>query len=363
MSEKIYQPNIAIHPGDTLFELLETVNMTQAELAERTGLTLKTVNEIVQGKNSITPETANKFSAVFGMSAIFWNNLQRDYEETLARLERDKIIKNEIPYLAKFVCYKELVDLGFVEKTVDKSEKVKNLLNFFGVSSLFLVSKIHSVAFRKVKHKDLDSESLAAWLRCGELDAQKKFEDIKTFDKESIKQSLHKLRALTVEPVDVFQKKMVEICSNSGIMVNFTPYFKNTYVSWATRWANSNNPLIQLSLRGSFADSFWFTFFHELGHIIKHGKKDQFLELDNCNDLDVKEQEADEFAQELLIPRSEYMAFVQAGEYNPLSISKFANKLNIDLGIVAGRLARDPAIQEITWKNVGHLRSRLKFSK
>lgn len=344
-------------------ELLEINNMTQVELSERAGLTIKTVNEIVQNKNPITPETANKFSAIFGMSAQFWNNLQRDYDETLSRLEREKNIQEELPYLLRFSCYKYLADLDFVPKTADKLEKVKNLLNFFGVSSLSLVPKIHSVAFRKVKHKNLSSENLAAWLRCGEINAQKEFKGIRAFDKDSVKQSLSDLRGLTIEPTTVFQKKMVKICSDSGIMIAFVPYIKNTYVNGATRWVNSDNPLIQLSLRGSYADSFWFTFFHELGHIIKHGKKDQFVELDNCNDLDIKEQEADEFAQELLIPKSEYLSFVQAGQFSPPNILAFAKKLNIDVGIVAGRLARDPEISNITWKNVGRLRSRLKFSK
>ncbi len=361
MPEKIFQPNIAIHPGETLQEILESMNMSQAELAERVGLALKTVNEIIQSKNPITPETANKFSAVFGMSAQFWNNLQRDYDETLARIERNKTIQCELPYLERFFCYRELVNLNYVSKTSDKLEKVTNLLNFFGVSSLSLVSKIHFVAFKKVKHKDLSSESLAAWLRCGELNAQKQVENIKTFDKESIKQSLQNLRDLTVEPVEVFREKMVKICSESGIIVTFVPYFKNTYVNGATRWINSNNPLIQLSLRGSYADSFWFTFFHELGHIIKHGKKDQFVELENCKDLDVKEQEADEFAQELLIPKSKYAAFINEKNFSPSRIQQVAKKLNVDVGILAGRLARDPEVSSITWRNVGRLRSRLKI--
>jgi HTH-type transcriptional regulator/antitoxin HigA len=363
MSDKIYQPNIAIHPGETLQEILETITMPQAELAERTGLTIKTINEIVQGKNPITPETANKFSAVFGMSAIFWNNLQRDYDETLSRLEREKNLQNELPYLVKFSCYEELAALEFVPRTSDKIEKVKNLLNFFGVSSLSLVSKIHSVAFKKVKHKNLSSECLAAWLRCGELSAQEEFKEIGPFNKESLKDSIQSLRDLTVKPVEEFPKKMKEICAESGVMVTFVPYFKKTYVNGATRWANSNNPLVQLNLRGSFADSFWFTFFHELGHIIKHGKKEQFVELKDDAGIDSKEREADEFAQELLIPKTEYTSFVRAKQFSPSDVDRFAKSLNIDVGIVAGRLARDSEVPEITWQHAGRLRSRLKLKK
>lgn len=363
MSENTYQPNIAIHPGETLHELLEAVSMSQAELSERTGLAVKTINEIVQGKNPITPETANKLSSVFGMSAQFWNNLQRNYDETLARIERDENIKNELPYLPKFSCYKELVHLKLAPKTLNRLDKVKNLLNFFGVSSLSLVPQIHSVAFRKAKHTDLSSESLAAWLRCGELSAKADLADIKTFDKEALKQSMQQLRNLTVEPVNVFQEKMIQICADAGVIVKFIPYFTKTYVNGATRWVN-DNPLIQLSLRGGRADGFWFTFFHELGHIIKHGKKDQFIEfgdIEDSKELDTKELEADEFAQEVLIPKPEYVSFVTAGDYDPQSIKMFAKKLNIDTGIIAGRLARDPNIPKITYQDIEPLRTKLKF--
>ena len=183
MSEKVFQSNIAIHPGETLLELLEAVGMSQSELAERSGLTVKTVNEIVQSKNPITPETANKFSAIFGMSAQFWNSLQRNFDETLARLERDKSIQDELRYLPKFTCYRELAKWNFVPETSNRAEKVQNLMNFFGVSSLSLVGKVHAIAFRKAKHKDVSGESLAAWLRCGELSAQKEFQGIENFQR------------------------------------------------------------------------------------------------------------------------------------------------------------------------------------
>ena len=144
-------------------------------------------------------------------------------------------------------------------------------------------------------------------------------------------------------------------------MVTFVPYFQRTYVNGATRWVSSSNPLVQLSLRGSYADSFWFTFFHELGHIIKHGKKDQFVEFEGHRDVSAKEQEADEFARELLIPKSAYVPFVLAGRYSQSSIGAFAKGLNVDAGIVAGRLARDPQVPEVSYRHVGRLRSRLKF--
>ncbi len=81
-----FRPDYVVPPGETLLEALEERGMTQAELAERTGRPKKTINGIVQGKVAITPETALQFERVLSIPAGFWSNLQRQYEETVARL-------------------------------------------------------------------------------------------------------------------------------------------------------------------------------------------------------------------------------------------------------------------------------------
>jgi Zn-dependent peptidase ImmA (M78 family) len=75
-----------------------------------------------------------------------------------------------------------------------------------------------------------------------------------------------------------------------------TPYINKALINGCTRWLN-HTPFIQLTDRYTSKDSFWFTFFHEAGHIILHGKKDIFLENLDYSDKDLhKEEEANEFA-------------------------------------------------------------------
>jgi len=97
MSQSDYRPDIAIHPGKTLSETISALNMKQSDFAKRTGLTPKTVNEIVKGANPITPDSAVKFAAVVGTSPSFWNNLQRNYDETVVRLKAEENIAEEVP--------------------------------------------------------------------------------------------------------------------------------------------------------------------------------------------------------------------------------------------------------------------------
>lgn len=79
-------PDYAVPPGETLLETIEAIGMSQAELAELSSQQKKTINEIIKGKAAITPETALLFERVLGIPAGFWNNLERNYQETVARI-------------------------------------------------------------------------------------------------------------------------------------------------------------------------------------------------------------------------------------------------------------------------------------
>ncbi len=360
-----YNPNIAIHPGATLKDTLDELGMSQSDLATRTGLTPKTINEIIQGKNPITPETAIKLSSVFGMSATFWNNLERNYQETIVRLDREEKLKSELPTLKNYVCYKELAKWKYVPPSKRPEEKISNLLNFFGVSSLQFVKDTHQVAFRQSKQEQLSKESLAAWLRCGELEAAKISTSL--FDREKLISSIEVLRKLTRIRTGELQEKLQKICADFGVAIAFVPYFGKTYVDGATRWINSDKALIQVSLRGAWSDNFWFTFFHEIGHLLRHGKKEAFVEFENKDnrELQEKEKEADEFATETLIPSEAFKTFLATRDFSDRAIKAFADEISVTAGIVAGRLGHELAERGSIngWKRFAHLRTRIKFAE
>lgn len=155
---------------------------------------------------------------------------------------------------------------------------------------------------------------MATWLRCGEIKAREV--ETNPFDRNKLLGSIETLRALTNEPPEKFQAKLIEICRSCGVAVVFIPHFKNTYVSGATRWVNSDKALIQLNLRGRYDDIFWFTFFHELAHILAHGKKGQFVEFEKGNKISILEKEADEIAGNILISKSQHSQFKNAGDFS-----------------------------------------------
>jgi len=141
--------------------------------------------------------------------------------------------------------------------------------------------------------------------------------------------------------------------------VAYTPYLRNTNVYAATKWIKKDKVLIQLSSRGLYNDIFWFSFFHEMAHILKHGKKDQFIEFKEKEILidKEKEEEADTYAKEILIPKTEYAKFFKKSDFTDYSIKRFAERIDVSCGIVAGRLSHDLD----NWKSFEHLRTKAKF--
>ncbi|MEA3449603.1 MAG: HigA family addiction module antitoxin [Patescibacteria group bacterium] len=351
-----YKPSIALHPGKTLALTIERASMSQIDLSQRTGISEKHISHIMNGKTVITLDTALKLERVLGGNADFWINLENQYQENKARLKQEEQLKKEIIIMKEYP-YLELSKTGAVKKTIDNKEKVDNLLNFFAVDSLSFVLKTEAIAFKKTNTDKISKESLAAWLRFGEIEAKK--QEVNKFDKNKLKKKIDELKKLTHLPNN-FSEQIRKICAECGVKVLFTPYLKNTYVNGAVRWVG-DNPVIQLTIRYKYSDIFWFTFLHEVGHILLHGKTDQFIDFnEKIKRSSKKEKEADKFASNTLIDYNEYKNFVSQNDFKNIQIKTFAKKLDVDPGIVAGRLAHDKLVD---WSSVCYLRKKLEIKR
>jgi len=352
-----YQPDIVTPPGETLQEIIETLGMTKAELADRIGKTPKTIGEIIKHGAPITPSTAMELEKVLSVPSSFWNNRERRYRESLARQEERKRLEKRAGWLKSFPV-PEMIKVGWIKEHKDKAEQLKELLRYFGVASPEQWKKIWlspKTAYRKSRAFASKPEASSVWLRKGELQAQQ----IKTrsFNKEAFRSLLQDIRTLTQTAPERFPKEVVSLCAEVGVAVVFTPPIKGAPVYGATRWLTPEKALIQLSLRGKFEDLLWFTFFHEAGHILLHGKKEIFIE-ENDNH-DVREQKADRFARDLLIPPAAYRQFIKSGRYrDPAAVKAFAAQLGISPAIIVGRLQHE---ELLPFSRMNNLRRRFDF--
>lgn len=337
-----YTPDYVSPPGETLEEILEEKEMTQVELAERTGRPQKTISEIINGKAAITPETALQLERVLGVSASFWNNRERLYREALANREERERLESKVPWLEQ-IPVKAMVEKQWIQFYDDKVAQLKEVLNFFAVASPEqweeFWGRILLVDFRSSAAFEGERRSVAAWLRKGEIEAKEII--CADYDAGKFKKALQEIRGLTVESPDVFQPAMMRLCAESGVALVFVPQLPKTRTCGATHWLNSKKALIQLSLRYKTNDHFWFAFFHEAGHILLHGKRDIFLEGQDIQDKSKqdKEKEANNFAADLLISPTELEQFLKSNKrLSKAAIEQFASLIGIAPGIVVGRL-------------------------
>lgn len=337
---------ILILPGETLIDLLEEKGMTQAELAERMGRPLKTINEIIKGKTSITPETAIQLEGVFSVPASFWMNLESNYQVALVRFNFEEKLKEEHQIAEKYP-YKEMVKLGWISVVSDSKEVVQSLLNFFGVISLKNVIEKNifvGAQYRISAKKDYSSEAITAWLRKGVLEAQKINTD--EFDEKKLKDAVPKIKSLMFSHPNEFMPQLTKILADCGVALVILKSLKNVPVNGVTRWISPKKALIQMSIRGKYADIFWFSLFHELGHLLLHRKKDVYIDSEDEEADKKQEDQANKFASECLIPESEYNSFVSKFRIfaNIESLKLFARKNGVINGILVGRLQNDQII-------------------
>jgi HTH-type transcriptional regulator/antitoxin HigA len=332
-----YQPNYAVSPGEVLAAELEIRGMTQQELAKRTGLTPKHIVAIAKAKSAITPETAIKLERALGMPAEYWLNLESQYQEVLARLNEEQKLDRDLGWL-KRIPVAQMAKFGWLQKHKDAKAQLIEVLRFFGIASVDQWDDMWpnlNVAYRQHNHHEVLPEAVSAWLRRGEIEAAQIQCD--AYDRNKFRQALDEIRGLTMELPEFFVSRLQELSAKAGVAVVFVPALPKTGVSGATRWLSPHKALIQLSLRYKTDDHLWFTFFHEAGHILLHGKKEFFLE--GANGLDEsKEAEANEFAEYELIPRKAFSGFLDRKAYNKSAIVKFSKEVGIAPGIVVGQL-------------------------
>jgi len=339
-----YVPDYLVTPGEILEEHLEYAGLSQASLAERTGLSKKTINEIVKAKSAITAETALKFERTLGRPAHFWSNLERQYQEDIIRLEDKKKLEEDLHWLDIFPV-KEMSAKDWIEPFKEKTQQLIALLQFFAIASPVQWEKIWirelQAAFRKTEKSKKDIAIISAWLRKGEIDAQE--QQCAKYDKQMFQKSLCEIRKLTLEDEDpnVFVPKLKSICSAAGVAVVFVPALRNLGIYGATRRYNDKY-IMQLSLFRKSNDEMWFTIFHEACHIIYHSRDELFFEGKGIDNQKSKEDEANIYASNLLIPQEQLSHFLTSGLTPTIpQIKRFASSIGIAPGIVVGRLQHD----------------------
>lgn len=343
-----WQPDWAVAPGEILLEALQDRGMTQSELAHRMARPPKTINEIIKGKAAITAETAIQLERTLGISARFWTNLEATFRERMARQEAQEQLEANAAWSDSFPL-KDLIRHRLIRQGATKAATLAELLSFFRITGPEAFERHWlnaAAAFRSSPAFMASPKAVAAWLRWGEIEAAE-IADAPPFDARRFRQLLDEIRSMTRRgPFMQIVNRVKAMCLEVGVIVVLTPEFEDTHLSGATHWVG-DRPVIQLSLRHKSDDHFWFTFFHEAGHVLSSPRRREFVdaaEFESTADHDADEEAANRFARDSLLPPDEYQAFVDAGDLSASAVHAFAQAQRIAPGIVVGRLQRDKKV-------------------
>ena len=352
-----FSPDYAVPPGWILEERLEVEGISHAEFARRCGRSPKLISEIISGKASLEPGTALQFEKVLGVDASIWLGIESEYRLHRAREAEAHLAAASEQWLKAFPV-QDLVRRGCFQRPESDTDAVSKLLAFFRVGSVDAWTArygLANVAYRHSPKFKSNEVALATWLRLGEIEAEG--QACAEYNESRFRHATRTIRGLTREPIDEALQQTERLCNETGVALALVRPLPKTALSGAARWLSPRKAVIQLTARHKSDDHLWFSFFHEAAHILLHSKKGIFVDEANGDD-DGLEAEANEWASNILIPKSAWEQFVATSPRSAHVVTAFAEEQGIAPGIVVGMLQHKGFLP---WTHLNGLKVRLAW--
>jgi HTH-type transcriptional regulator/antitoxin HigA len=354
MTKNEFLPDWVSAPGDTIADILQEHELSEAEFARRIGQTPEVVKDLLQGRSTITIAIARQLEKVLGASVEFWMSRDFQYRQDITRLHVvDEKWLAELPI-------GDMIKFGWLKPVPHPADEVTACLRFFNVPSVRTWNEAYAsltqmTVFRTSPSFDSRPAAVAAWLRQGEIEAEAIY--CNPWNAKQFQKSLINIRSLTRrKDPGLFLPELKKICAECGVAVAIVRAPSGCRASGATRFITRDKALLLLSFRYLTDDHFWFTFFHEAGHLLLHGEKGFFLEGIDMP-LTTQEKEANEFAAHTLIPDEWWPAFMTL-RVNAREVIRFAVRIGIAPGIVVGQLQH---LEKLRYDHLNRLKRRFKW--
>ena len=343
--------DLIIHPGETISDVLEERGITQAELAARTGVSPAYISKVIAGKKDISSKFAMALEYALGVKKTFWLNLQANYDAELLELNQEMTITEE----EKHACKALSEVIGHLQKrkiipvTPRIEETILSLRKTLQISNIGnLKNLVPEGAFRLAQNKSIDSYVMGAWLRICQIIGEKSTVNT-CFDPSKVDELIDAIKAIMVKPKCNIQEELSQTMRQYGIHFAVVQNFKGAPVHGYISQKTDGTFQMVVTIRGAFADIFWFSLFHELGHIVNGdvSKGTKYIDVAENGNPD-QEHAADMFAGNALLNEQNYIQFVKYRNFLIDDIKQFAASQKVMPYIVIGRLQKDGHIP-YTW--------------
>ena len=348
-----YDDKIAFHPGYYIKEIVEESGLTQEDFAKRLDTTPKNLSLLIRGEQNLSIDIAMKLSRMTGTSVSYWLNLQNAYDSLIAEfkskeeLAQERIIFSYLDY--KY--FREYFNLPDLPRK--KDEQIVQVRNFLNVSTLTVFKKPDmAVSFRSATGEMSEANIIKANIMVQIATNIALETEAPKFDKSLFEEAVRYALTLTKDH-STFYPLIKEAFCKVGVIFVILPNISGSKINGATKKVG-NNIMLLVNDRRLNSDTFWFTLFHEIGHIMKG---DYGISFDS--ESGEQEEIADKYAEDMLIPCDQYQQFIAENRFDIQSIRSFAKKIDRDPGIVLGRLMNDGKVSYDDW-SLNPLRHKYK---
>lgn len=344
-----FVPRWASSPGATIQDLIESKSSSPAQVAAACGLGFDEFELLLKGSLPLSKTIAESLATCLGGSVSFWIRREERFRESEAIVEADKWVQS-LPL-------KSMKKLSWLEVPNDWRARIDACLEFFGMDSLdnwkhSYADQLQSVRFRTSPTYSNQISSVSTWLRAGEIAIRD--DAVGRFNPDALASALPELRKLTrVAAPEEFIPQLQALVARCGVSCVIIPVPEGCAASGASRVLGDGSALIQLSGRYLSDDQFWFSFFHEVAHLLLH--KDLPLHVDGDSaafEPDNAEFEANTFSADVLWPLEQRPPTVQLKKPTRREIIRLASRAGTSPGIIAGQLQASGVLDHAECNNL-----------
>lgn len=333
-----YGDKVAFHPGYYIKEIVAESGLTQEDFAKRLDTTPKNLSLLIRGEQSLSVDIAMKLSRMIGTSISHWLNLQTAYDAVIAKLKSEEELENEIG-ISEFIDYKYFREnFGLPDLPRKISEQTEKIRNFLNVATLSVFKKRDmAVSFRGASADMAESNIVKANVMVQIATNIALKTNAPKYGKALFEDAARYALTLTEAREDFF-RQIRDAFFKAGVVLVVVPDMPGAIINSAAKKVR-NNIMLMVNDRRLWSDRFWFTLFHEIGHILNGDFGISF-------DAETGEQEdvANKYAEDMLIPCEQYQSFIDENRFDSQSVRAFAKSINRDPGIVLGRLQNDKKV-------------------
>ena len=338
-----YDDKIAFHPGYYIKEIVEESGLTQEDFAKRLDTTPKNLSLLIRGEQNLSIDIAMKLSRMTGTSVSYWLNLQNAYDALIAEFKSKEELAQErlIFSILDYKYFREYFNLPDLPRKID--EQIVQVRNFLNVATLTVLKKPDmAVSFRSATGEMSEANIVKAntMVQIATNIALKT--EAPKFNKPLFEEAVRYALTLTKDH-STFYPLIKEAFCKVGVIFVILPNISGSKINGATKKVG-NNIMLLVNDRRLNSDTFWFTLFHEIGHIMNG---DYGISFDS--ESGEQEEIADKYAEDMLIPYDQYQQFIAENRFDIQSIRSFAKRIDRDPGIVLGRLMNDGKVSYYDW--------------